>query len=65
MNIYIEIDKGHQEDIIVKNYKSNLFIMREQFKNQVIDFSLISKLKGDKEILEKSFQNQKAESLNL
>jgi hypothetical protein len=65
MNIYIEIDKGHQEDIIVKNYKNNLFIMREQFKNQVIDFSLISKLKGDKEILEKSFQNQKAESLNL
>lgn len=65
MNIYITIDTNHQEDIKVKNYKSDLFMMRELFKNQVVDFTMINKLKGDKEILEKSFQNQKAESLNL
>jgi sporulation protein YlmC with PRC-barrel domain len=55
MNIYIEIDKNHQEDIVVKNHKEILLKNRELFENHIIDFSSINKLKGDKDILSKSF----------
>lgn len=55
MNIYIEIDKNHQDKIVIENHKESLLKSRELFENHTIDFSSINTLKGDKNILNKAF----------
>jgi hypothetical protein len=67
MNIEIFLN-----DNIIKPIDSNLIDYKKEVENKKnilsnvkIDFSSINKLKGNKEILEKSFQNQKAEELDL
>jgi hypothetical protein len=59
MNIYIEIDKN-EKDIVVKNHISEFEKLREVFQNHVIDFSSISQLKGNKELLNRSFIEERS-----
>jgi hypothetical protein len=67
MNIEIflndNIIKPIDSDLI--DYKKEVENKKNILSNVKIDFSSINKLKGNKEILEKSFQNQKAEELDL
>ena len=62
MKIYIEIDKN-EKDIVVKNHMSEFEKLRETFKNYVIDFSSISQLKGNKELLNRSFIEERSYQL--
>jgi hypothetical protein len=52
------------ENEFVKLSKEEISKVREVLRNTVIDFSSINKLKGEKTLLEKAFQDEKAESLN-
>jgi hypothetical protein len=52
------------ENEFVKLSKEEISKVREVLSNTVIDFSSINKLKGEKTLLEKAFQDEKAESLN-
>lgn len=61
MEIYkdgIELDI---KNISFNNFKQEIKEKKEILENQVIDFSSIHKLKGDKNILEVAFQNIKKE----
>ncbi len=62
MNIYLEIDKN-EKDIVVKNHMSEFEKLRETFINHVIDFSSISQLKGNKELLNRSFIEERSYQL--
>jgi hypothetical protein len=55
MNIYINIDKNHDSEILVKNHKDSLLKNRELFEKHELDFSSINKLKGDKNVMNKAF----------
>jgi len=65
----IEIIENEQitnlDNLFVKSYTKELSDKMDKFSKSNIDFSSIHKLKGDKRILNMSFQQQKAESLNL
>ena len=63
MNIYVNIDKNHTSEIVVKNHKESLLKNRELFEKHELDFSSINKLKGDKNILNKAFLEEL--SLNI
>jgi hypothetical protein len=52
------------ENEFVKLSKEEISKVREVLSNTVIDFSSINKLKGEKTLLEKAFQDEKTESLN-
>jgi hypothetical protein len=52
------------ENEFVKLSEEEISKVREILSNTVIDFSSINKLKGEKTLLEKAFQDEKAESLN-
>jgi hypothetical protein len=55
MNIYINIDKNHDSEILVKNHKESLLKNRELFEKHELDFSSINKLRGDKNVMNKAF----------
>jgi len=55
MKIYLEIDKNHQNQIVINNETENFLKSRELFENHQLDFSSINTLKGDKNILSKAF----------
>ena len=55
MNIYINIDKNHDSEILVKNHKDSLLKNRELFEKHELDFSSINKLRGDKNVMNKAF----------
>jgi hypothetical protein len=55
MNIYINIDKNHDSEILVKNHKESLLKNRELFEKHQLDFSSINKLRGDKNVMNKAF----------
>jgi hypothetical protein len=52
------------ENEFVKLTEEEVSKVREVLRNTVIDFSSINKLKGEKTLLEKAFQDEKTESLN-
>lgn len=53
------------ENEFIKLDKEEISKFREVLSNTMIDFSSIKKLKGEKTLLEKAFQDEKTESLNL
>jgi hypothetical protein len=63
MDIYIEIEKNHTNEIVVTNHKESLLKNRELFEQHELDFSSINTLKGDKNILNKAFLEEL--SLNI
>lgn len=65
LEVYNDEIKLDIENIKFKDFNQETQYIKDLFSNIEIDFSSISTLKGDKKMLEKSFQQQKAESLNL
>jgi hypothetical protein len=67
MNIEIYLDDQQLDikNISVANFNQRTQEIKDNFSKTELDFSSINYLKGNKKLLEKSFQNQKAESLNL
>ena len=67
MNIEIYIDASQLDlsNLTVTDYRKQNDELKTKFSMSELDFSSISLLKGNKELLQKSFLNQKAESLNL
>jgi hypothetical protein len=66
MNIEIKLHNYQVtlENIIIPDYTSRYEEFRRKFENHKIDFSSISKLKGEKTMLENSFQQTKKELLD-
>lgn len=66
MNIEIKLHNYHikLENVVVPDYSANFDKLRKNFENNIIDFSTISRLKGDKTMLENSFQQTKQELLD-
>ena len=66
--MYIQIFKDNErldfENILLQDFKENNDKLREVLRMTKIDFSSINKLKGEKTLLEKAFQDEKTESLN-
>jgi hypothetical protein len=67
MNIEIYLDDNQLDikNISVANFNQKTQQIKNEFSEIILDFSSIHFMKGNKELLEKSFQQQKAESLNL
>jgi hypothetical protein len=65
LEVYNDEIKLDIENIKFKDFNQETQYKKNLFSNIEIDFSSIKTLKGDKKMLEKSFQQQKAESLNL
>jgi glycyl-tRNA synthetase alpha subunit len=65
LEVYNDEIKLDIENIKFKDFNQETQYIKDLFSNIEIDFSSISTLKGDKKMLEKSFQQQRAESLNL
>jgi glycyl-tRNA synthetase alpha subunit len=67
MNIEIYLDDQQLDikNISVADFNQKTQEIKDNFSKTELDFSSINYLKGNKKLLEKSFQNQKAESLNL
>jgi glycyl-tRNA synthetase alpha subunit len=65
LEVYNDKIKLDIENIKFKDFNQETQYIKDLFSNIEIDFSSISTLKGDKKMLEKSFQQQRAESLNL
>jgi len=66
MNIEIKLHNYHikLENVVVTDYSADFKKLREKFENNIIDFSSISRLKGDKTMLENTFQQTKKEFLD-
>lgn len=65
IEIYVNDQQLDIKNISVANFNQRTQEIKDNFSGTVLDFTPIHFLKGDKMLLEKSFQNQKAESLNL
>ena len=65
MNIEVKLHnlQFKLENIIIPDYSSNYEKMRISFEKHFIDFSSITTLKGEKLILEDTFQKTKKELL--
>ena len=58
MNIYVEIDDKNGNDMVILNHKSDFDKHRKLLENQMVDFSSISLLKGNKELLVRAFKEE-------
>lgn len=65
IEIYIDAAKLDISNVSVKDFNKDAQDKKNLLSLVDLDFSSISLLKGEKTLLEKSFQQQKAESLNL
>jgi hypothetical protein len=65
IEIYLDASKLDISNISVKDFNKDTQNMKNMLSLYELDFSSIGQLKGEKTLLEKSFQQQKAESLNL
>jgi glycyl-tRNA synthetase alpha subunit len=65
MEIYLNSEKLDIKNISITDFNKRTQEIKDEFSKSQLDFSEIQYLKGNKEMLEKSFQQQKAESLNL
>ena len=65
MNIEVKLQNLHfkLENVEIPDYSSGFDKMRNSFENHFIDFSSITTLKGEKLILENTFQQTKKELL--
>lgn len=65
IEIYLDAAKLDISNVSVKDFSKDTKDKKNLLSLFEIDFSSIKSLKGEKTLLEKSFQQQKAESLNL
>lgn len=65
MEIYINEEQINVDNIRIYDYHQQVKLSREILDNFQHDFKSINYLKGDKELLDKAFQHQKKDSLNL
>lgn len=65
INIYLDAAELDISNIKVTDFNKNTQTLKDGLSMIRLDFSSIHTLKGDKTLLEKAFQNQKAECLNL
>jgi hypothetical protein len=65
LEIYIDAAKLDLSNLSITDYSKQTEKLKEDFSKSEIDFSSIGLLKGNKELLQKAFLNQKAECLNL
>jgi hypothetical protein len=65
MKIYVEIDNKNQNDVVIKNHKLDFDKHRKLFEEQLVDFSSISLLKGNKELLVKSFRHELSDHITI
>ncbi len=65
IEIYLDASKLDISNISIKDFNKDTQDMKNRLSLYELDFSSIGQLKGEKILLEKSFQQQKAESLNL
>jgi|LauGreDrversion4_2_1035121.scaffolds.fasta_scaffold167613_2 hypothetical protein len=65
IEIYLDAAKLDITNVSIKDFNKDAQDKKELLSRYKLDFSSMSKLKGEKTLLEKSFQQQKAESLNL
>ena len=65
IEIYIDAAKLDLSNLTVTDYRKQNDKLKTKFSMSELDFSSIKQLNGNKELLQKSFLNQKAESLNL
>lgn len=59
IEIYNNNEKVNLDDLYITNFGLEVQIIKPAFETPVIDFSTIKKLKGNKELLEKTFQDVK------
>jgi hypothetical protein len=64
IEIYKNENRLNIEDVYLKDFAEDLDEIKKIYKNIDIDFSDIAILKGEKIIIEKAFQDEKAEILN-
>ena len=64
IEIYIDAAKLDLTNLSITDYKEKTEKLKKDFSETELDFSSIGLLKGNKELLQKSFLNQKAEYLN-
>jgi hypothetical protein len=64
IEIYKNENRLNIEDVYLKDFAQDVDEIKKIYKNIDIDFSSISILKGEKIIIEKAFQDEKAEILN-
>lgn len=64
IEIYLEDKQLDIKNVIMKDYRKELSDKMELLSNTNLDFSSITKLKGDKSILNMSFLQIKEEELN-
>ena len=65
IKIYLDAAELDISNIKVTDFNKNTQHLKDILSNVELDFSTIHTLRGDKVILEKAFQNEKAECLNL
>ena len=65
IEIYLNSEKLDIKNISITDFNKDAQDKKNNLSLVDLDFSSISLLKGEKTLLEKSFQQQKAESLNL
>lgn len=65
IEIYLDAAKLDISNVSIKDFNKDTQDKKEVLSLHDIDFSSIKSLKGEKTLLEKSFQQEKAESLNL
>lgn len=63
IEIYLQDQKLDMENISLTNFDEELQLSKYLLSRTELDFSSIHHLVGDKDMLDKSFQHQKKESL--
>jgi hypothetical protein len=64
IEIYENENRLNIEDVYIKDFADNVDEIKYKYEYIDIDFSPITILKGEKIIIEKAFQDEKAEILN-
>jgi hypothetical protein len=64
IEIFMDENKVHVRNVLLTDFKQQALTKRESMGDITFDFSMLKQLKGEKIILEKAFQNEKAESIN-
>ena len=64
VEIFMDEYQVHVRNVLLTDFKQQALTKRESMGDITFDFSMLKQLKGEKIILEKAFQNEKAESIN-
>lgn len=64
IEIYENENRLNIEDVYLKDFAENVDEIKKRYEYIDIDFSPIAMLRGEKIIIEKAFQDEKAEILN-